>query len=380
MRQIYLDYNATTPVAPTVLEALRPFLTEHYGNPSSSHPLGRATQQALEEARERVADLLGAQPDEVIFTSGGTEANNLALKGVLETDDRYRGHIVISAIEHPAIVEPVRFLQRWGCEVTVVPTNHEGLIDPQVVEAALQDDTVLVSIMHSNNEIGSIQPLQQISQFCRRRGILLHTDAAQSVGKIRVQVDELGVDLLSLAGHKLYAPKGIGALYVRRGTNMRPILHGAGQEQGLRAGTENVAFVVGLGSAARLAARGLDENVQRLARLRDRLEAGLRREVGSELTVNGPRHPRLPNTSSVNFPGVVGQELLHRAPELSASTGAACHSGSTQLSATLQAIGLDEATARGTVRLSLGWMTSEEEIDRAVQVLASAWDSLRSDA
>ncbi len=376
MRQIYLDYNATTPVAPTVFEALRPFLTEHFGNPSSTHPLGRATQQAVEEAREQVADLLGAQPDEVIFTSGGSEANNLALKGVLETENGYRGHMVISAIEHPAIVEPVRFLHRWGCDVTVVPTNREGLIDPQMVEAALQEDTVLVSIMHANNEIGSIQPLQQVSQFCRRRGILLHTDAAQSVGKIRVQVEELGVDLLSLAGHKLYAPKGIGALYVRRGTKIRPILHGAGQEQGLRAGTENVAFLVGLGSAARLAARGLDENAQRLARLRDRLEAGLRREIGSGLTFNGPRSQRLPNTTSVNFPGVVGQELLHRTPELCASTGAACHSGSTQLSATLKAIGLDETTARGTVRLSLGWTTSEEEIDRAVQSLAAAWDSL----
>jgi cysteine desulfurase len=376
MRQIYLDYNATTPVAPSVIEALRPFLTEHYGNPSSTHPLGRATQQAVEEAREQVAGLLGAQPDEIIFTSGGTEGNNLALKGVLEIDGGYRGHVVISAIEHPAVVEPVRFLQRWGCSVTVVPTDHEGVIDPQTVEAALRDDTALVSIMHANNEIGSIQPLQQVSQVCRSRGILLHTDAAQSVGKIRVQVEELGVDLLSMAGHKVYAPKGVGALYVRRGSKIRPILHGAGQEQGLRAGTENVALIVGLGSACRLAALGLDENRQRLARLRDRLEAGLRREIGAGLTCNGSRQQRLPNTSSVNFPGVIGQELLHRAPDLCASTGAACHSGATQLSATLQAIGLDEITARGTVRLSVGWMTSEEEIDRAVQSLAAAWDSL----
>jgi cysteine desulfurase len=380
MRQIYLDYNATTPVAPSVCEALWPFLTEHFGNPSSIYPQGRACQQAVEDAREQVAALLGAQPDEVLFTSGGTESNNLAIKGVLETEHGYRGHVVMSAIEHPAVVQPVRFLEKMGCSVTVVPTDSEGLVDPSSVEAALRPDTGLVSIMHANNEIGSIQPIQQISQCCRAHGIPLHTDAAQSAGKIRVQVDELGVDLLSMAGHKLYAPKGAGALYVRRGTLIRPVQHGAGQEQGLRAGTENVASIVGLGSACRLAARGLDENGRRLARLRDRLENGLRRAVGAGLTRNGPVDARLPNTLSVNFPQVIGQELLARAPEICASTGAACHSGSTRLSATLAGLGLDERIARGTVRLSIGWMTSEEEIDRAVRALAAAWESLATSA
>ncbi len=234
MRQIYLDYNATTPVAPSVCEALWPFLTEHYGNPSSAHWLGRACQQAVEDAREQVAQLLGAQPDEVFFTSGGTESNNLAIKGVLQTAVGYQGHVVISSIEHPAVAQPVRFLERQGCSVSVVPTDRRGLVDPADVSAALRPDTVLVSIMHANNEMGSIQPLQQISQLCRAHGVLLHTDAAQSAGKIRVQVDELGVDLLSIAGHKLYAPKGVGALYVRHGTRIQPIQHGAGQEQGLR--------------------------------------------------------------------------------------------------------------------------------------------------
>ncbi len=289
MRQIYLDYNATTPVAPSVCEAMAPFWTEHFGNPSSSHSVGRAGQQAIEDARELIAELIGSQPDEVILTSGGTDSNNLALKGTLEKDVGYGGHIVISAIEHPAIVEPVRYLERQGCQVTVVPTNREGTVAPNDVRRALRDETVLVSIMHANNEIGTIQPLQEISQICRARGVLLHTDAAQSAGKMRVQVDELGVDLLSLAGHKLYAPKGVGALYVRRGTRIRPVQHGAGQEQGLRAGTESVPLIVGLGTAARLAARGLDENYQRLSRLRDRLEDGLRES--HRLRIDAQRPP-----------------------------------------------------------------------------------------
>lgn len=376
MRQIYLDYNATTPVAPSVCEALWPFLTEHYGNPSSTHWLGRACQQAIEDAREQVAELIGAQPDEIVFTSGGTESNNLAIKGVLQSLAGGQGQVVISALEHPAVAEPVRFLEASGCAVSVVPSDRCGLVDPGDVAAALRSDTVLVSIMHANNEIGSIQPLRQISQLCRAHGVLLHTDAAQSAGKVRVQVDELGVDLLSLAGHKFYAPKGVGALYVRRGTRIQAIQHGAGQEQGLRAGTENVALIVGLGAAARLAARGLDENYERLSRLRDRLESGLRRAIGPSLSCNGPREQRLPNTLSVNFPGVVGAELLMRVPEICASTGAACHSGSTQRSATLAAIGLDPATARGTVRLSLGWTTSEEEIDHTIQACAAAWENL----
>ncbi|MDG2384134.1 MAG: cysteine desulfurase family protein [Pirellulaceae bacterium] len=375
MRQIYLDYNATTPVAPSVYEAMIPFLTRYCGNPSSHHSQGLICNQAIEDARELVATMLGAQPDELYFTGGGTESNNLAILGVSQAEDSFRGHIVISAVEHPATTEPAKYLERMGCSVSVVPTNQNGVVDPQAVAEVLRDDTVLVSIMHANNEIGTIQPIQEISNVCRQRGVLVHTDAAQSVGKIRTQVDELGVDLLSIAGHKVYAPKGIGALYVRRGTPLQPVLHGAGHEKGLRPGTENVAYIVGLGQAANLAHLGLEENQQRLTSLRERLFEGLQRRI-ENLTYNGPVTQRLPNTLSVNFPGVVGQELLDRVPDICASTGSACHSGTTAMSATLAAIGLDPEAARGTIRLTLGWTSSEEEVDKAVGLLLQNWETL----
>lgn len=376
MRSIYLDYNATTPIAPTVLDAMLPFLTEHYGNPSSQHALGRACHHAIEDAREQVAELIGARADEVIFTGGGTEANNLALKGVTESPSGYKGHIIISAVEHPAISEPAKFLRRMGCDVTVVPTDSYGRVDPDSVRRAIRDHTVLVSIMHANNEIGTVEPIREIAQHCRGREIVVHTDAAQSVGKIRTHVDELDVDLLSIAGHKLYAPKGVGALYVRRGTQIFPAIHGAGHEQGLRPGTENVAFIVGLGAACRLASRGLDDTQQRLAVLRDRLYSGLQQGIGSSLSFNGHPEWRLPNTLSVNFPQVTGADLLAQAVDILASTGAACHSGGTTRSATLTAIGLDPAVARGTVRLSLGWNTAIDEVDRAIEILVDSWHQL----
>jgi cysteine desulfurase len=376
MRQIYLDYNATTPIAPSVFEAMRPFLLEHYGNPSSQHPLGIAAHQAVEDARQWVADAVGARPDELFFTSGGTESNNLALLGRGAGDRGFRGHFIISAIEHPAVWEPALFLQRWGCDVSIVPVDRFGCVNPDDVEASIRRDTVLVSVMHANNEIGTLQPIREISRRCQAHGIPVHTDAAQSFGKVRTHVDELGVDLLSVAGHKFYAPKGVGALYIRRGTALQPILHGAGHEKGMRPGTENVASIVALGAAARLAAGSVEENERRLARLRDRLYAELQAAVGPELTLNGPVGGRLPNTLSVNFPGVAGQHLLQRAPEVWASTGSACHSGTTHVSATLSAMGLPLATAAGTVRLSLGWNTSEEDIERAASALISAWESL----
>ncbi len=377
MRQIYLDYNATTPVAPSVFETMRPFLTEHYGNPSSDHPLGIAARQAVEVARERVAELFGARADEVYFTSGGTESNNLALLGAMLQTDGFEGHLIISAVEHPATTQPARFLRQMGCAVTVVPTDRFGRVDPDDVRAAWRPNTRLVSIMHANNEIGTLQPIREIAGICQDRGALMHTDAAQSIGKVRCQVDELGVDLLSLAGHKLYAPKGVGALYVRRGTPLAPVMRGAGHEQGLRPGTENVASIAGLGQAARLASRSVPENQQRIARLRDLLYAGLQEAIGPRLDFNGPVAARLPNTLSVNFPEVSGRDVLDRAPEICASTGAACHSGATASSPTLQAIGLPPERAQGTIRLSLGWNTSEEEIQRACGALAAAWESLR---
>lgn len=383
MRPIYLDYNATTPVAPEVLEEMLPYLgpapdapNGQFGNPSSSHLLGRAAAAAVDQARNRVARLLGARPQEIVFTSGGSEANNLAIKGLAWRRAAPAGHLVISSIEHPAVVEPVRFLERLGWQVTVLPTSRHGVVDPTVVSAALRADTVLVSIMHANNEIGTIQPVGEIAAACRKRGVLVHTDAAQSVGKIPVDVDSLGVDLLSVAGHKLYAPKGIGALYVREGVELEPLIHGAAHERGRRAGTENVPYIVALGKACELAGQFLAEGPTRMARLRDRLYEHLCRGIG-RLPINGELAPRLPNTLSVNFPGVKGHELLALAPEVCASTGAACHSGAAHLSATLRALGISGEEGQGAVRLSLGWYTTEDDVDRAAQMLVKAWNSLK---
>ena len=378
MTHLYLDYNATTPIAPLVEEAMGPFLSDHYGNPSSSHEPGRFCQEAVERARGQVASLLGADPSEIVFTSGGTESNNLALKGVLGRElPTGSGHLIISSLEHPAIVAPANFLSRCGCEVSVVGCDADGLVDPARLEELIQPDTKLVSIMHANNEIGTIQPISQIAEICHARGVLLHTDAAQSTGKIPTRVDRLNVDLLTIAGHKLYAPKGVGAIYIRGGVELEPFMHGASHEGGRRAGTENVPYVVGLGQAAELARGDLDELGPRLARLRDLLAERLSTGVGEGLTRNAADVPCLPNTLSVNFPQVTGSELLQRVPQLCASTGAACHSGETTLSSTLAAIGLAPETARGTVRLSLGRSTSEQDVQQAAQWLISAWQELR---
>lgn len=378
MRHIYLDYNATTPIAPAAQEAMLPFLAEHYGNPSSSHALGRACHEAVEDARARVANMLGADRSEIVFTSSGSEANNLAIKGLAwKKSPQGMGHLVISAIEHPAVTEPVRFLERWGYDVTVVSVTDQGIVPPAAVEAALRPDTMLVSVMLANNEIGTIQPLRDIVARCRERGVPVHSDAAQAVGKIPVEVTDLGVDLLSIAGHKFYAPKGVGALYVRRGTALESLVHGAGHEAGMRAGTENVPHIVAMGQAASLVRRNLSEVQDHLAMLHDRLYRRLRKGVGDALSVNGRYAQRLPNTLSVNFPGVMGGELLRRIPELCASTGAACHSASTQITATLSAIGLPLETARGTVRLSVGWYTTPDDVDRAADLLIAAWEDLQ---
>jgi cysteine desulfurase len=383
MRHIYLDYNATTPIAPSVREAMAPFLAEHYGNPSSGHALGRAAHEAIVDARMQAAMLIGADPETIVFTSGGTESNNLALKGVMlaagmpMAGRHASGRLAISAIEHPAIVEPARFLERMGFELTIIPCDRRGVVTPDAVRRALTDDTLLVSIMHANNETGVIQPIREIASICREREVLLHTDAAQSAGKIRVSVEELGVDLLTIAGHKLYAPKGVGALFVRPGVKLEPLLHGAGHEGGLRAGTENTPYIVGLGKACTLAAKGLDEVSERMLELRERLLARLRWVIGDRLLVHGGEAARLPNTLSVGFPGVVGADLLARAPELCASTGAACHGAAGHVSATLAAMGVPVEAARGTVRLSLGWTTSQDEVDRAANLLLAAWEDLK---
>lgn len=385
MSAVYLDYNATTPIDPHVQEAMARFLSLEFANPSSSYESARVCREAIEESRSKVADLLGANPDEIVFTASGSESNNLAIQGLAFATGRVfgssqnqgrKGRIVISALEHPAVEKPARFLERFGFEVVVAPCDRRGVTAPEAIEAALRDGALLVSVIHANNEIGTVQPIRQIAEICRRHGVRLHVDASQSVGKIPTRVDELGADLLTVAGHKFYAPKGIGALYVRRGLELSPLIHGAGHERGLRAGTENTPAIVGLGVAASLAKSMLPTFARRVATLRDRLLERLRAGVGDGLSLNGQGTQRLPNTLSVNFPGVSGAELLRRAPDVLASTGSACHSGSNHLSPTLEAIGLAPAIGQGVTRLSLGRPTTESEIDQAANSLIAAWKSL----
>ena len=376
MKQLYLDYNATTPISPSVVEAMQPFLTQHYGNPSSAHSLGRAAAEAIEDARVQVAGLLGCGQDEVIFTSGGTESNNLAIKGVmLRHAAAAGGHLIISQIEHPAVTAPAQFLEKLGYDVTRVPCDPNGVVQPESVAAAIRPETRMVSIMHANNEIGTIQPISKIVDICHRNGILCHTDASQSVGKIPTMVDHMGVDLLTIAGHKLYAPKGVGALFVREGLDLEPLLHGADHENGLRAGTENTPYIVGLGRACLFAGKALNDSPQRMAELRDRLFSNLQEGISQPLKINGGEVDRLPNTLSVVFPGVIAAEMLQRAEELCASTGSACHSDSAS-SITLNAMNTPVEEITGTMRLSVGWTTSQEEIDRASELLIDAWEVL----
>ena len=370
---VYLDYNATTPVDPRVVEAMLPYLREHFGNPSSSHGYGRQAQAAVTTARGQVAALIGARPEEIIFTGCATEANNLAIRGVARASRQRGRHIVTSAVEHPSVAAPCERLRRDGWDVTVVPVDRYGRVDPTAVAAALRDDTVLVSVMHANNEVGSVQPIGEIAAVTRARDILLHADAAQSAGKIPVSVDVLGVDLLTLAGHKFYATKGVGALYVRAGTPLEPVLVGAGHEHGLRPGTENVPALVGFGAAAHVAAQSRDEESARLAMLRDRLHAVLIDAI-PELRLNGHPEQRLPNTLNVSFPGASGRELLARAQaDVAASVGSACHAGDAAVSGVLGAMGATPEQASGAVRLSLGRMTTNVEIERAAQALIAAW-------
>lgn len=376
-RPIYLDNNATTPVAPEVADAMLPFLHEHFGNPSSSHPFGRLAAQAVAEARNHVAALVGARAHEIVFTSCATEANNLALLGVARALGDTKRHLIVSAIEHPAVMAPAKHLQEQGWSLTVVPVDGFGRISPDDIAHALQPDTALVSVMHANNEVGTIQPIRQIARITRERGVLLHTDAAQSAGKISVDVDALGVDLLTLAGHKFYATKGVGALYVRKGTPIRSVLYGADQEHALRPGTENVPAIVGLGVAARLARERLPEATARLRTLRDRLHTLLADAIPG-IMLNGHLEERLPNTLHVSFPGVTGRALLEQASAvIAASLGSACHSEHAAVSGVLAAMSIDAARASGAVRLSVGAMTSDDDITQAAAGLIAAWRRLR---
>jgi cysteine desulfurase len=375
---IYLDYNATTPVAPEVLDAMLPWLRDQFGNPSSAHPWGRRAAQAVATARHQVADLIGAQPQEIVFTGCATEANNLALLGVARALGTARRHLVISAIEHPAVMAPALFLREQGWDVTVVPVDGFGRVSLEELEKSLRTETALVSVMHANNEVGSVQPIREIARLTRERGIVLHTDAAQSAGKLALHVDELGVDLLTLAGHKFYAPKGVGALYVRSGTPIRSVLHGAEQEHGLRPGTENVASIVGLGAAAVAARRSLPTTSEHMREMRDHLHRRLAAAI-PELKLNGHPEHRLPNTLHVSFPGVSGRALLGEAADaVAASVGSACHSEHDAVSGVLAAMGVDAARAAGAVRLSVGRGTTVEEIERAAEALACAWQQIHN--
>ena len=370
MKQVYLDYNASTPIAPEVAWTMRGLLETAFGNPSSRHWAGAPARDAVERARAQVAGLLGCGPESVVFTSGGSESNNLALKGVFFARGVRDGHIVTTRIEHPAVHAPCRFLERLGATVTQVPVDGAGRVDPGDVRRAITPRTVLVSVMHANNETGVVQPVEEIARIARERGVLFHTDAAQSAGKIPVRAAALGADLLTIAGHKLYAPKGVGALYVRDGVPLEPLVHGASHESGRRAGTESALLAAGLGRACELAC---DLTVmERVRTLRDRLQSVLFDRFGRGVALNGHPLHRLPNTLNVSFVGRIGAEILSALDGVAASTGSACHAGRVELSPVLAAMGVPEEVGMGAVRFSLGRSSTSEEIDFVLERLSAA--------
>ncbi len=363
---IYLDYNATTPIHPDVKKAMEPFWDKEFGNPSCSYTLGKKAYRAIEKARAQVASLINARENEIVFTSGGTESNNTVFKGILWALKKRGNHVITTQIEHPSIINPALFMEQLGFEISFVPPNKEGIVDPQEIKRHIKKETVLISVMHANNETGAIQPIAEISKMAKEYNIVLHSDAAQSLGKIRVDVNKLGVDLLTIAGHKLYAPKGIGALYVRKDIPFLPLIHGAGQEMGRRAGTENVPYIVALGKACEILQKRLanGEN-ERIAYLRDKLWNGIK-----DLNVVRFSPPIcLPNTLFVGFKGLLGQDVLNAIPEILASTGAACHSKEIKLSHVLAAMGVSFEEGKGAVRFSIGYFSTEEEINRAIELI-----------
>jgi cysteine desulfurase len=383
MAPIYLDHNATTPIAPEVADAMRPLLEEAWGNPSSQHEYGRAAKAALDEARAEVAALINAEPDEIVFTSGGSEANNLAIKGVLfhhHLDEGPHGlmgaHVITSTVEHPAVSEPLKFLHDHGVDVTHAPVSADGRVDRAAVERAIKPRTVLLTVMHANNETGALNDVAAIAELVAGHEARVHTDAAQSVGKVPVDVKALDVDLLTIAGHKLYAPKGVGALYVRRGVPLTPLIHGAAHESGRRAGTESALLAAGLGAACKLARAKLDDERARVQGLRDKLHGALRARLGDKLVLNGPEEARLPNTLNVSFVGAEGSALLAGAAEIAASTGSACHEGEVSISPVLAAMGVPRDVAEGAVRLSLGRGTGDADVEAAASALLRAYEAL----
>lgn len=370
---IYLDYNASTPLDESAREAMLPYLGRSYGNPSSSHAAGRPLREAIDKARSQVAQLLGASPEEIVFNSGGTEGCNHVIKGVAYALRDRGKHIITSAIEHAAVLNSCRFLEDQGYEITYVGVDSNGRVDPDSVAHEVRPDTILISIMHANNEVGTIQPIAEIAEIAREGGVLMHTDAAQSCGRIPTRVNDMGVDFLNLAAHKLYAPQGIGALYVRRGVMLEPLHHGAGHQQDRRSGIEPTALIVGLGAAAEIAQSR--DDLARLTSLRDRLFSGLSKALGDQVVLLGQPTQRLPSTCCVGFRGRMGAEVLAACPDICASTGAACHSGRRERSATLAAMNVPEDVAFGMVRFSVGRHTTESEIDSAIGQVTHAVSS-----
>ncbi len=380
MEPIYLDFNATTPVDPLVAEAIRPYLEHYFGNPSSAHPYAAGPKSAIIAARRQIASLLNARSDEIVFTSGGTESNNFAIKGAAFANRHKGNHIITTAIEHPAVTEVCRYLEKSGFSITWLPVDEFGMVDPEEVKHAITASTILITVMHANNETGTIQPIEEIGKIARKHGILFHTDAAQSVGKIPVDVEKLHVDLLSVAGHKLYAPKGVGALYIRRGVKLEKLIHGADHESNLRAGTENVMEIVGLGKAAGIAQQLLTRDSEHAMRdFRDQLHAGIRLAV-PEVRLNGHTELRLPNTLSLGFPDVEAAMLLAEMNGVAASAGAACHADQTDISGVLTAMHVPMRFAMGTVRFSIGRSTTREEIHAAISIVANAYRGLTGEA
>lgn len=375
--RIYLDYNATTPMDKRVLDAMLPYFNEKYGNPSSIHTSGREAKKAIEDARSKVAKLLGAEPEEIIFTSGGTEADNMAIKGIAFA--RKKGHIITSAIEHHAVLNTVRWLEKRGFDVTYLPVDEQGIVDPDDVRKSIRGDTILITIMFANNEVGTIEPIEEISQIAREVGIPFHTDAVQAVGKIPFDVKKLGVDILSLSGHKFYGPKGIGALYIKKGMRVESLLHGGEHEKRMRAGTENVPGIVGLGVASEIALSEMEEEEKRIRKLRDKLEEGIVEKI-PEVVVLGHPEKRLYNTLGICIKHVEGESILLQLDfeGIDVSSGSACTSGSLEPSHVLLAMGIPYEIAHGSIRFSLGKGNKEEDIEKVLKVLPPIVEKLRA--
>lgn len=365
---IYLDYNATTPIDKEVADSMLPYLYGNFGNPSSNHKLGKEAKEAIESSRKKIANLLNCNSEEIIFTSGGSEANNYVLKGVAETLKKKGNHIITSEIEHPSIINPCRYLERLGYKVTYLPVDNTCRVNPEDVKKAITDKTILVTIMHSNNETGTIQFIKEIARVCMEKDVLFHTDASQSLGKVEVDVKDIGVDFLTVAGHKLYAPKGIGALYIKEGINIEPLVHGASHEQGRRAGTENIILDVALGTACEIAKKELENS--KIKDLTEYFYEELRKEFRKIVHLNGDTKNKLPNTLNISFLGFNGHEILDKLNNVAASTGSACHSGLTTISPVLKAMKVSEEIGRGAVRFSLGRYTTKEEIDEVIKELS----------